>query len=196
MKVGILRYNAGNTASVRFALERLGVNAEVTDDPAKLAALDKVIIPGVGEAASAMKYLRERRLDVVIRSLGQPVLGICLGMQILCEFSEENDTECLGIVPGRVRRFASAGDLKIPHIGWNTIEPRSDSRLFAGIAPETHFYFVHGFYVERTDHESAVCRYGKPFAAAFERENYYGVQFHPERSASAGEKVLRNFLSL
>lgn len=196
MKVAIVKYNAGNTASVSYALKRLGVTASITDDGEALARADKVIFPGVGEASSAMRYLRERKLDHLIRSLRQPVLGICLGMQLMCASSEEKETECLGLFPYRVRRFEGSAGLKVPHTGWNTIKPSRRSRLFTGIVGDPHVYFVHGYYVDAASGEAAACDYGGGFAAAIEGGNFYGVQFHPERSATTGETILRNFLEL
>ena len=194
MKVAIVRYNAGNTASVVNALGRLGVEPLITDSSEELFAADKVIFPGVGEASSAMSHLKERGLDEVIRGLRQPVLGICLGMQLMCAASEENDAECLGIVPLRVRRFP-AGGLKVPHMGWNTIS-RLKGKLFAGIEEATYVYFVHGYYVESGPEAVANSTYGLDFAAALEHKNYFAVQFHPERSGATGEQILRNFLKL
>jgi glutamine amidotransferase len=196
MKVAILKYNAGNAASVSCALKRLGVTASITEDAEALSNADKVIFPGVGEASSAMRYLRKRKLDGAIRSLRQPVLGICLGMQLMCDYSDENETECLGVFPYRVRRFENSPGLKVPHTGWNTIKASRRSRLFAGIEGETHMYFVHGYYVDALEHAAAECDHGGGFAAAIEHDNFYAVQFHPERSAAAGERVLRNFLEL
>ncbi len=194
MKVAIVRYNAGNTASVVNALCRLGVEPLITDSAEELSAADKVIFPGVGEASSAMSYLKERRLDEVIRGLRQPVLGICLGMQLLCASSEENETECLGIVPLRVRRFP-AGGLKVPHMGWNNISNLKGT-LFEGIEEAAYVYFVHGYYVESGPEAVANSTYGLDFAAALEYENYFAVQFHPERSGAVGEQILRSFLNL
>ena len=194
MNVAIVRYNAGNTASVMNALSRLGIAAVVTDDPAELARADKVVFPGVGEASGAMRFLRERGLDKAIRSLTQPVLGICLGMQLFCSSSEENETECLGIADLRVKRFA-AGDLKVPHMGWNRVEA-GDSKVFRGIGSEEYFYFVHGYYAETGRETAAVCSYGISFSAAIQTRNFYGVQFHPEKSGVAGMKILKNFLNL
>lgn len=194
MKVAIVRYNAGNTASVVNALCRLGVEPLITDSAEELSAADKVIFPGVGEASSAMFYLKDRALDEVIRGLRQPVLGICLGMQLMCASSEENDAECLGIVPLRVRRFL-AGGLKAPHMGWNTISNLKGT-LFKGIEEAAYVYFVHGYYVESGPEAVAISAYGLDFAAALEHENFFAVQFHPERSGATGEQILRNFLKL
>lgn len=194
MKVAIVKYNAGNIASVANALSRLGVDATVSDDANELRDAERVIFPGVGEASSAMKYLRERKLDEVIVSLTQPVLGICLGMQLLCSSSEENDTECLGLLPYRVRRFRE-GELKVPHMGWNRITSFRGP-LFDGIEEGAYVYFVHGYFVEKGDETSARCDYGVEFSAAVETKNFHAVQFHPERSGTVGERILENFLNL
>lgn len=194
MNIGIVKYNAGNTASVANALRRLGVEPAITDDAEFLRAADKVVFPGVGEASTAMAYLRERGLDNVIRSLAQPVLGVCLGMQLLCSSSEENETECLGLLPYRVKRFTGGG-LKVPHMGWNSITELRGP-LFEGVAEGSHVYFVHGYYVEPGEHTTAVCDYGSPFSAAISHANFHAVQFHTEKSSSAGERILENFLKL
>ena len=194
MNVAIVKYNAGNTASVANALRRLGVEPSITDNAGDLRSAERVIFPGVGEASTAMSYLRERGLDEVIRSLRQPVLGVCLGMQLLCAASEENDTEGLGLLPYRVKRFAGEG-LKVPHMGWNSIA-NLEGPLFRGIAEGSHVYFVHGYYVGAGDHTTAVCEYGVPFSAAVSHENFHAVQFHTEKSGEAGERILENFLKL
>ncbi len=195
MKVAIVRYNAGNTASVLNALKRSGVDAAVTDDAAVLAAADKVIFPGVGEARSAMNYLRERSLDEVIKGLTQPVLGICLGMQLFCESSEEHETECLGIVPLRVRRFEPTG-LKVPHMGWNGVSQTRAHPMWAGIADGERFYFVHSYFVQPVDAAltAGETSYGAAFTSAIARDNIFAVQFHPEKSAQAGLRLLANFI--
>lgn len=199
MKLAIIKYNAGNIRSVLFAMERIGVEANVTDNPEEISQADKVIFPGVGEASSAMKYLQERNLDKVIKDLRQPVLGICLGMQLLCRHSEENDTDCLGIIPVNVKKFRPSQDdlkaLKIPQIGWNDIyELRSP--LFTGVSENSYIYNVHGYYAEDSEYTIAKCSYGTSYAAAVKKDNFYGVQFHTEKSAAAGEMILKNFINL
>lgn len=194
MRVAIVKYNAGNVESVKNALNRLGVEPIVSDDAETLRAADKVIFPGVGEASSAMRFLRERNLDETIVNLTQPVLGICLGMQLLCEFSDENATDCLGILPYKVRKFES-DNLKIPQIGWNNIFDLK-SPLFAGIAEDSYVYFVHSFYVESGSETVAMCDYGAKFSAAVNYKNFYAVQFHPEKSGAVGERILQNFLKI
>ena len=189
-----LGHLSGLTDQARHALERLKVEAVVTDDPEKIRAAGKVIFPGVGEARSAMTYLKDRGLDELIRSLTQPVLGICLGMQLMCAHSEENDTECLGIFDERVRRFRPGDSgLKVPQIGWNTIS-QLKSRLFEGVPDPSYCYFVHGFHAAKGDHTIAVTDYGGPYSAALHRGNFYGVQFHPEKSATVGERIIDNFI--
>ncbi|HLO81726.1 MAG TPA: imidazole glycerol phosphate synthase subunit HisH [Chitinophagaceae bacterium] len=194
-RIVIVKYNAGNIQSVLYALERIGEQAVVTDDHEQIRQADKVIFPGVGEASSAMAYLKERGLDQVLKELKQPVLGICLGMQLMCRHSEENDTECLGIFDEPVIRFV-AGDsgMKIPQIGWNRVVETS-SPLFKGINDGSYFYFVHSYYAARGAHTIGVADYIQPYSAALHQGNFYGVQFHPEKSAVAGEQLLRNFLS-
>lgn len=192
MKVAVVRYNAGNTGSVTNALRRLGIEPLVTSDAGELRSADRVIFPGVGEASSAMRSLRANGLDRVLPALKQPVLGICLGMQLLCESSEENSTRCLGIVPAKVRRFEPAG-LKVPHMGWNTIEGLSGP-LFNGVAEGSYVYFVHGYFVEDCAAASARCEYGVTFTAALRMKNFYATQFHSEKSGPVGERILANFL--
>lgn len=194
MKVAVIKYNAGNTASVLYALERLGVSAYVTDDADKIWQADKVILPGVGEASTAMAYLSERNLDDVISSLTQPVLGICLGMQLMCSFSEENDTPCLGVVSRAVRKITASG-VKVPHTGWNTVTSLKGP-IFDGVADRSYVYFVHGYAVEGGVGATAETQYGQTFCSAFSHENFHAVQFHPERSGAVGERILENFLKL
>ncbi|MCW5960740.1 MAG: imidazole glycerol phosphate synthase subunit HisH [Pyrinomonadaceae bacterium] len=192
MKIAIVNYNAGNVESVKNALNRLSIEPILTDDAEVLGSADKVVFPGVGEASTAMQFLRERNLDETIKNLTQPVLGICLGMQLLCEFSEENDTKCLGILPYKVRRFESK-DLKIPQMGWNNIFDLK-TNLFEGVEENSFVYFVHSFYVESGAETIAACDYGIKFSAAVNHKNFYAVQFHAEKSSAVGERILENFL--
>lgn len=194
MKIAIVKYNAGNVESVKNALNRLGVEPVLTDDAEALRSADKVIFPGVGEASSAMNYLREKNLDAVIKSLRQPVLGVCLGMQLLCESSDENETKCFGVLPYRVRRFEPE-NLKVPQMGWNNIfELKTD--LFRGVEENAYVYFVHSFYVEAGAETIAACDYGVRFSAAVRHENFSAVQFHTEKSGAVGERILENFLNI
>ena len=196
MNISIIQYNAGNIQSVLFALERLGVSAIVTDDPAMIQAADKVIFPGVGEASTAMAYLKERNLDQLIVALKQPVLGICLGMQLMCKHSEENDTNCLGIFEEQVLAFKTTEKtIKVPQIGWNNIT-NLKTDLFNGVPENSYTYFVHGFYAGLGDNTIATTDYIKPYSSALQKNNFYGVQFHPEKSAGVGEQIIQNFLSL
>lgn len=197
MNTVIIKYNAGNIRSVLFALERIGIKATVTDDPAEIIAAEKVIFPGVGEASSAMQYLREKGLDRLIISLQQPVLGICLGMQLLCDHSEENNTSCLGIFENiSVKRFMPTDpQFKVPQIGWNHIAGFR-SPLFEGIPEGTYAYFVHGYYAPLSAYTASCTEYTVEYSAALQKNNFYGVQFHPEKSAAAGERILKNFISL
>ena len=194
MVLTIIKYNAGNIQSVLYALERIGVSATVTDDHEQIRNADKVIFPGVGEASSAMRYLKERGLDEVLINLKQPVLGICLGMQLMCSYSEENDTQCLGIFDEKVKKFISNGrDYKIPQIGWNNIYDLK-TPLFNGLNERSYCYFVHGYYAALGNHSIATTNYILPYSSGLHKNNFYGVQFHPEKSADAGEQILRNFI--
>ncbi len=195
MKVVIIKYNAGNIRSVLFALERIGVNAIVTDDHDEIRTADKVIFPGVGEASSAMMYLKERGLDQLICSLTQPVLGICLGMQLMCKFSEENNTECLGIFDENVQRFPETEGFKIPQIGWNNIFGLK-SKLFEGVPENSYMYFVHSYYVGKSENSIANTNYIADFSSALHKNNFYAMQFHPEKSGEAGQRILENFINL
>lgn len=196
MNLAIIKYNAGNIQSVIAALERLGIQGNVTDDAETIKGADKVIFPGVGEAGSAMASLQQNRLDSVIKELKQPVLGICVGMQLLCEHSEENNTPCLGIVPVKVKKFQPGKELiKIPQVGWNTIY-NLRSPLFASVSENSYIYNVHSYYAERSEHTIATCNYGLEYAAAVQKDNFYGVQFHTEKSAETGDQIIQNFLEL
>jgi glutamine amidotransferase len=196
VELTIIKYNAGNIQSVLYALERIGVSAEVTDDIERIKKADKVIFPGVGEASSAMRYLQERKLDKVICELTQPVLGICLGMQLMCRFSEENEIQCLGIFEEDVKLFkATDPGFKIPQIGWNTVYDLK-TPLFKGVPEQSYCYFVHSYYASLGEHTIATTNYIRPYSSALHKNNFYGVQFHPEKSAAIGEQILTNFLNL
>jgi glutamine amidotransferase len=196
MGLVIIKYNAGNIQSVLYALERIGVQATVTDDVQQIQSADKVIFPGVGEASTAMSYLKERGLDVVIKNLTQPVLGICLGMQLMCKYSEENDTTCLGIFEEAVKKFKAEGvGFKVPQVGWNNIYDLK-SPLFKGLNENDFCYFVHGYYAALGEHTIATTNYIQAYSSALQKDNFYGVQFHPEKSATVGEKILKNFIQL
>jgi imidazole glycerol-phosphate synthase subunit HisH len=191
VKTGIIRYSAGNIYSVSMALERLGASYLVSDNPEVLQPCDRIIFPGVGEAASALKDLDSKGLTEFIKSYNRPFLGICLGMQILCRDTEENNAGGLGIFSPKVRKFR--GELKIPHMGWNTLHSLN-SVLFTDIPEESSVYFVHSYYAEQSEESSSICHYGLDFSASLEKDNTYGVQFHPEKSGETGSKILQNFL--
>jgi len=195
-RIVIIKYNAGNIQSVLYAFERIGIHAVVSDDHELIRNADKVVFPGVGEASSAMKYLKERELDKLIKNLKQPVLGICLGMQLMCMHSEENDTECLGIFDERVKLFRpESGNEKVPQIGWNNIfNLKTD--LFNGVPEQSYVYLVHSYYAAEGYETIATAEYIHPYSAALHKGNFYGLQFHPEKSAGAGEQILINFFSL
>lgn len=193
MELAIIKYNAGNVLSVINALHRLGIEPVLTDDPDRLRKADKVIFPGVGEASSAMNYLKKRNLDQVIKELTRPFLGICLGLQLMCRHSEENDTECLGIFDLEVKRFPPKD--KVPHMGWNKLNI-SDSPLFRGARESTFLYFVHSYYAESGIGTIATAEYIVPFSAALNKNNYFAVQAHPEKSGKDGELILKNFIGL
>lgn len=196
MKVAVIKYNAGNIRSVDYALKRLGVEAVITSDETVLREAEKVIFPGVGEAKTTMKFLCDSGLDRLIKELSQPVLGICLGMQLMCRHSEEGDVDCLGIFDADVKRFVSdRQENKVPHMGWNTIRPVKPD-LFKDFTKEEFVYFVHSFYVPVNECTAAATDYILPFSAALQKDNYYATQFHPEKSGSVGERILRNFLDL
>ncbi len=185
-----------NIGSVRYALQRLGVDAALTADPATIRAADKVILPGVGAAGPGMARLHELGLVDLLRSLTQPVLGVCLGMQLLCAHSEEGDVECLGLIPAPVRRFIEVPGLRVPHMGWNHVTAKHAHPLLAGLGDDDQAYFVHSYAVPMGDWTLASSDYGEAFSAVIARDNYYGMQFHPERSAAVGAKLLQNFLEL
>jgi len=196
MKIAIIDYNAGNVQSVKFALERLGVNGLLTNEVDEIQAADKVIFPGVGEANSTMKHLQKLGLDKVIPNLKQPVLGICLGMQLMCSHSEENDTPCLNIIPQKVVRFRpKSNEVKVPHVGWNNIEVKNDTWISPNLSDE-YVYFVHSYFVEVGKYTVATTDYVQPFSAALHKDNFYATQFHPEKSGSVGEQILNDFLKI
>lgn len=193
MNLALLKYNAGNVQSVIYALQRLGVTPVLTDDAETLLKADKIIFPGVGEAGSTMKYLKERKLDEVIKQIRQPLLGICLGLQLLCKHSEENNTDCIGVFDINVKLFPSTG--KVPHTGWNNLL-NTKGKLFEGVTVNPDVYFVHSYYAEPNKYSVADCDYLISFSAAIQKDNFYAVQFHTEKSGETGEKILKNFLAL
>ena len=196
MKVAVVKYNAGNIRSVDYALKRLGVEAVITADKEELQSADKVIFPGVGEAETTMNHLKATGLDELIKNLRQPVLGICLGMQLMCLYSEEGEVDCLNIFDVDVKRFVpQRHEDKVPHMGWNTIG-KTNSKLFEGFTEEEFVYFVHSFYVPTCNFTAATTDYIHPFSAALHKDNFYATQFHPEKSGKTGEKILTNFLNL
>lgn len=191
--IAILKYNAGNIISVRNALNRLGHNSIITDNPDELLNAEKVIFPGVGEASSAMRYLRERELDKVLLSIKKPVLGICLGLQLMCRYTEEGNTHCLGIFDTDVKLFPPLD--KVPHMGWNNFR-NFKGHLFKNISVGDDVYYVHSYYAEICSDTAAICEYIVPFSASLQKDNFYSTQFHPEKSAGKGEIILKNFLEL
>lgn len=195
MKVVIIEYNAGNIQSVRYAMERIGVETILSNDHATIQSADKIIFPGVGEASSAMKSLAQNNLHLLIPTLKQPLLGICVGMQLLCKYSEENNTHCLGVFDLPVKKFDTNMGLKIPQMGWNTIF-NLNSVLMKDIPEESYCYFVHSYYVPLYAGAIATTNYVQPYASAIQQNNFYGVQFHAEKSALVGEKILKNFIAL
>jgi glutamine amidotransferase len=194
VKVVLVDSGGANIGSVRYALERLGVAADMTADAEAILGADRVILPGVGAAAPAMARLNELNLVPLLRGLRQPLLGICLGMQLLFEGSEEGDVDCLGLVPGRVRRMPASPGVRVPHMGWNRLRPTRDDVLLAGVADGAQAYFVHSYAAPVTDDCLASCDHGQPFAAMVRRGNVAGAQFHPERSGAVGARLLQNFL--
>ena len=193
--IAIVKYNAGNIRSVKNALDRLGVASTITDDQQELTSAEKVIFPGVGAAGTTMRFLREQGLDELIRSLTQPVLGVCLGMQLLCEYSEEdNNTPCLGIIPQAVKRFIPTNGEKVPHMGWNILRLNEETWLSPNLEGQ-YTYFVHSYYVETGPYTVAESDYVHPFSAVLRKDNFFATQFHPEKSGSVGEQILKDFLA-
>jgi len=195
MEIAIIKYNAGNVQSVMYALDRIGMKYQWTDDENVIQSADKVIFPGVGEASTAMAYLREKGLDQLIPTLKQPVLATCIGMQLLCRESEENNTTCMGVFDIPVKRFISS-DLKIPHVGWNSIQIQGENPLMEGLKKEEFVYFVHSYYAPVNPYTTAICDYVQPFSAMLQKDNFYAAQFHAEISGMAGQKIIQNFLAL
>lgn len=198
MSVAIVKYNAGNVFSVKCALQRIGVEAVITDDFEALRRADKVVFPGVGEASTAMHFLREKGLDEVIKSLTQPVLGICIGLQLLCRSSEEGNVACMGVFDADIKRFRNDAcpSLKIPHMGWNTIEVSAANCLLPEALREAYVYYVHSYYAPVCAHTIATTHYITPFSAALHHRNFYATQFHPEKSGDVGETILKHFMAL
>lgn len=194
-EIAIVKYNAGNVASVMYALDRIGVKYRWTDDLKELAEAEKIIFPGVGEASTAMKHLKEKGLDTFIPTLKQPVLATCIGMQLLCKSSEENNTTCMGVFDVEIKRFQSTS-LKIPHVGWNSIQQIGDNPLMQGLKKEEFVYFVHSFYAPVCEFTSATCEYVQPFSAMLQKDNFYAAQFHAEISGLAGQTIIQNFIDL
>lgn len=196
MEVVIIKYNAGNIRSVDYALRRLGVEARITSDETEIRNADKVIFPGVGEAETTMNFLQSSKMDQLIKDLRQPVLGICLGMQLMCRHSEEGDVDCLGIFDVDVKRFTPLRhEDKVPHMGWNTLQ-QTNSHLFKDFVKDEYVYFVHSYYVPVNSYSAAITNYITPFSAALHKDNFYATQFHPEKSGGVGERILKNFLEL
>jgi glutamine amidotransferase len=199
VNVAIIKYNAGNIMSVDYALQRFGINPVITNDHEKIRSADKVIFPGVGEASTTMNFLKKERLDELIRKLKQPVLGICLGMQLMCKHSEENDTPCIGIFNEQVKKFMPAPGTesinKVPQMGWNSIY-KLKGRILEEIPEDSFVYFVHSYYVSTGEDTIALCEYIQPFSAAVQKDNFYATQFHPEKSGKVGSTILENFLKI
>lgn len=192
--IAIIKYNAGNIRSVQNSLTRLGYKSIITDNPAEIQLADKVIFPGVGEASSAMEYLKDRKLDELIVSLKQPVLGICLGLQLMCQSSEEGNTTCLGIFNTQTKQFPPKD--KVPHMGWNNFSELKSSEILKNVKLEDDVYYVHGYYARPCENTLAICNYIVPFSSIIQKDNFYAMQFHPEKSADIGEQLLKNFLEL
>ena len=195
MNVVIIKYNAGNTQSVIYALERLGITPALSDDFDTIRSADRVIFPGVGEASTTMEHLKAMKLDGLIPELRQPVLGICLGMQLMCRFTEEGNTRCMGIFDAKVLKFAPIHNIKVPHMGWNDISTIKGNWTSREVL-DTNMYFVHSYYVPVIDETAAICDYGQSFSAALQKDNFYATQFHPEKSAKQGQQIIKNFIEL
>ena len=196
MNIAIIKYNAGNTKSVEHALHRLGIQPIITDDIQQIQNADKVIFPGVGHAETTMQHLKDKKLDILIKNLKQPVLGICLGQQLMCSYSEEGNVDCLNIFPVQVKKFQSTDNqFKIPQIGWNNLY-NLKSPLFKNIAENSFVYFVHSYYCEQSEFTIATCDYIHPFSAGLQKDNFYATQFHPEKSADIGNIILGNFITI
>ncbi len=199
MRIAIIKYNAGNIRSVDFALQRMGIQAEITNDFEKIKSADKVIFPGVGEASTTMQYLKENKLDMLLKELKQPVLGICLGLQLMCKHSEEGNVNCIGIFDANVKLFKPGKEIeknfKVPHMGWNNIQ-QLKSGIFDASIENQYVYFVHSYYAEICEETSARCTYINPFSASLQKENFYATQFHPEKSGPVGARILKNFIEL
>ncbi len=199
MKIVIIKYNAGNIESVNNALLRLGITAEISSDPEIINSADKVIFPGVGEASTTMAFLKYHKLDILIKQLSQPVLGICLGLQLMCSKSEEGNVDCLGIFPEKVKKFIPrTGEeyiTKVPHMGWNSIN-NLKCNLFTPEMENQFVYFVHSYFAEIGDNTTAICNYINPFSASLQKNNFFATQFHPEKSQKVGENILKNFIAL
>ena len=196
MNIAIIKYNAGNTKSVEHALHRLGIQPIITDDIEQIQNTDKVIFPGVGHAETTMQHLKDKKLDILIKNLKQPVLGVCLGQQLMCSHSEEGNVDCLNIFPVQVKKFQSTDNqFKIPQIGWNNLY-NLKSPLFKNIAENSFVYFVHSYYCEQSEFTIATCDYIHPFSAGLQKDNFYATQFHPEKSADIGNIILENFITI
>lgn len=196
MSIVIIDTACANLSSLKFAIERLGYDVLVTADAAKIKAAKKVFLPGVGAAGAAMQIIKERNIPDIVKELKQPVMGICLGMQLMTEHSAEGDVDCLSLIPGEINPIDAPAELRIPHMGWNTLSSISDHPIFAGITANDYFYFVHSLCAAPSEYTLATCDYGQSFAASIGKDNFVGVQFHPERSGKAGAKVIKNFLEM